>query len=90
MHVDKMQTHVVSFILHIDSSDDAEPWPIFIEDLQGRTHEVTLTPGDMVGARSTWRIGQGTTTSSSLLFLHYSADSSFMNLPSAFMADPSA
>eukprot|EP00977_Amphora_coffeiformis_P019249 scaffold7087_cov168-Amphora_coffeaeformis.AAC.8 len=47
MHVDKMQTHVVSFILHIDSSEDADPWPIFIEDLQGRTHEVTLTPGDM-------------------------------------------
>jgi hypothetical protein len=32
MHVDKMQTHVISFILHIDSSEDAEPWPIFIED----------------------------------------------------------
>lgn len=31
MHVDKMQTHIISFILHIDSSDDAEPWPIFIE-----------------------------------------------------------
>ena len=51
MHVDKMQTHVISFILHIDSSEDAEPWPIFIEDLQGRTHEITLTPGDMVRAQ---------------------------------------
>lgn len=51
MHVDKMQTHVISFILHIDSSEDAEPWPIFIEDLHGRTHEVTLTPGDMVRAK---------------------------------------
>lgn len=76
MHVDRMQTHIVSFILHIDSSEDAgtcrclfgrglwalselsalklffcvaEPWPIVIEDLQGRTHEVVLTPGDMVG-----------------------------------------
>ena len=48
MHVDKMQTHIISFILHIDSSDDAEPWPIFIEDLQGRTHEVILTPGDIL------------------------------------------
>lgn len=48
MHVDKMQTHIVSFILHIDSSEDAEPWPIFIEDFQGRTHEVILTPGDML------------------------------------------
>jgi hypothetical protein len=48
MHVDKPQTHVISFILHIDSSDDAEPWPILIEDLQGNTHEVILTSGDMV------------------------------------------
>lgn len=45
MHVDKMQTHIISFILHIDSSEDAEPWPIFIEDFHGRTHEVILTPG---------------------------------------------
>jgi hypothetical protein len=29
--VDKSQTHVVSFILHIDKSEDAEDWPIFIE-----------------------------------------------------------
>jgi len=48
MHVDKMQTHIVSFILHIDSSDDAEPWPIFIEDFHGRTHEVILAPGDIL------------------------------------------
>jgi hypothetical protein len=25
-----------------------EPWPIFIEDYHGRTHEVILTPGDML------------------------------------------
>lgn len=31
MHVDRAQTHVISFILHIDHSEDAEPWPIFIE-----------------------------------------------------------
>jgi hypothetical protein len=48
MHVDKAQTHIISFILHIDSSEDAEPWPIFIEDFHGRTHEVILTPGDML------------------------------------------
>jgi hypothetical protein len=35
MHVDKSQTHVVSFILHIDSSEDSEPWPIVIEDFHG-------------------------------------------------------
>jgi hypothetical protein len=48
MHVDRLETHVISFILHIASSDDAEPWPIFIEDFHGRTHEVILTPGDML------------------------------------------
>ena len=36
MHVDRSNTHVISFILHIDSSDDAEPWPVTIESLQGR------------------------------------------------------
>jgi hypothetical protein len=35
VHVDKSATHVISFILHIDSSEDAEPWPILIEDFQG-------------------------------------------------------
>jgi hypothetical protein len=48
MHIDRPQTHVISFILHIASSDDATPWPLFIEDLQGQTHEVTLTSGDLV------------------------------------------
>jgi len=47
MHVDRLQTHVISFILHIDS-ENAKPWPIFIEDFQGRTHEVILTPGDIL------------------------------------------
>ena len=48
MHVDRILTHVISFILHIDSSDDAQPWPIFIQDFHGRTHEVILTPGDIL------------------------------------------
>jgi len=48
VHVDKTETHVISFILHIDSSDDADPWPILIEDLQGITHEVTLKSGDLL------------------------------------------
>ena len=25
-----------------------DPWPIFIEDFHGRTHEIILTPGDIV------------------------------------------
>lgn len=48
MHIDRSQTHVVSFILHIDSSEDAEPWPIVIEDFHGNTHEIILTSGDIV------------------------------------------
>ena len=43
MHVDKPRTHVISCILHIDSSEDAEPWPILIEDYHGNTNEVVLT-----------------------------------------------
>ena len=35
MHVDKSHTHIISFILHVDSSEDSEPWPITIEDLDG-------------------------------------------------------
>lgn len=30
MHVDRPKTHVISFILHIDSSEDADPWPILV------------------------------------------------------------
>jgi hypothetical protein len=40
MHTDRAQTHVVSFILHIDSSEDAEPWPILIEGtVRRRTYD---------------------------------------------------
>eukprot|EP00934_Nitzschia_sp_Nitz4_P004169 Nitzschia sp. Nitz4//scaffold207_size38617//10218//11372//NITZ4_007674-RA/size38617-processed-gene-0.30-mRNA-1//1//CDS//3329541602//4159//frame0 len=48
MHADKPETHVVSFILHIGSSEDADPWPLLIEDFQGNSHEITLKSGDMV------------------------------------------
>ena len=48
MHLDEFETHVLSLILHIDSSEDAEPWPIVIEDFVGNTHEITLTSGDVL------------------------------------------
>lgn len=48
VHVDKTNTHVISFILHIASSEDADPWPILIEDYEGNTHEVVLTSGDIL------------------------------------------
>lgn len=48
MHVDKSSTHVISGIFHVDRSDDAEPWPIVIEDFQGNVNQVYLEPGDVL------------------------------------------
>jgi len=48
MHSDKSSTHVISCILHVDHSEDSEPWPIIIEDLLGETNEVYLESGDML------------------------------------------
>mmetsp|Transcript_11704 Transcript_11704/g.28767 ORF Transcript_11704/g.28767 Transcript_11704/m.28767 type:complete len:414 (-) Transcript_11704:192-1433(-) len=48
MHVDKSSTHVISGIYHVDRSDDAEPWPIVIEDFQGNVNQVYLEPGDLL------------------------------------------
>eukprot|EP00531_Pseudo-nitzschia_arenysensis_P015241 CAMPEP_0116137794 /NCGR_PEP_ID=MMETSP0329-20121206/12432_1 /TAXON_ID=697910 /ORGANISM="Pseudo-nitzschia arenysensis, Strain B593" /LENGTH=359 /DNA_ID=CAMNT_0003632721 /DNA_START=43 /DNA_END=1122 /DNA_ORIENTATION=- len=48
MHTDRAQTHVISCIYHIASSDDSEPWPIVIEDYEGNTQMAHLTPGDML------------------------------------------
>lgn len=50
VHVDKSKTHVISFILHIDSSDDAEPWPILIEDFQGSKYESQKTHSTVIFA----------------------------------------
>jgi hypothetical protein len=52
-----------------------EPWPIYIEDFQGRTHEVILTPGDMLFYESSKcfhgrpKVFNGSWYSS--LFVHY-------------------
>lgn len=48
MHVDRPLTHIISCILHIDHSEDSEPWPIVIEDFQGNTNEVVLESGDLL------------------------------------------
>ena len=48
MHIDRTQTHVISCIYHIASSDDAEPWPIVIEDYDGNTNSVVLESGDIL------------------------------------------
>jgi hypothetical protein len=75
MHVDRAGTHIISSIIHVDSSDDAEPWPIFMEDFDGNTNEIILTPGDMLFYESSKCIHgrprpfHGSWYSS--LFLHY-------------------
>ena len=48
MHVDRTQTHVISCIYHIASSEDSEPWPIVIEGYDGTTNSVILKPGDVL------------------------------------------
>lgn len=48
MHVDNRRTHIISCILHVDHSEDSEPWPLLIEDFQGNTNEVFLESGDLL------------------------------------------
>lgn len=48
MHIDKKGSHSIGYVLHVDRSDDCEPWPFMIEDLHGRTHEIIMTPGDVI------------------------------------------
>jgi hypothetical protein len=48
MHHDKTQTHVISCIFHLASSEGSEPWPIVIEDFAGNTNSVVLKPGDVL------------------------------------------
>jgi hypothetical protein len=49
MHIDKSETHVISFILHIDSSEDSDPWPLMIEDYHGSKYE-TIKERNAAGA----------------------------------------
>eukprot|EP00927_Polykrikos_kofoidii_P079721 TRINITY_DN76532_c0_g1_i1.p1 TRINITY_DN76532_c0_g1~~TRINITY_DN76532_c0_g1_i1.p1 ORF type:complete len:432 (+),score=45.80 TRINITY_DN76532_c0_g1_i1:62-1297(+) len=46
-HLDVLESHVVSSILHIDADVD-EPFPIEIEGFEGRFESVVLKPGDMM------------------------------------------
>eukprot|EP01034_Spumella_vulgaris_P024333 gene24334-30656_t len=43
-------THVISSIVHIahEYDNDDEPWPIQIEDHNGKLHSVSLEPGEML------------------------------------------
>ncbi|MEE9415818.1 MAG: 2OG-Fe(II) oxygenase [Acidimicrobiales bacterium] len=46
-HVDRFETHVISSVVHIDNESD-EPWPLHIEDHDGKVHEVCLKPGQIL------------------------------------------
>lgn len=75
MHTDRAQTHVISCIYHIASSDDSEPWPIVIEDYEGNTQMAYLEPGDMLLYESSKNFhGRPTTFNGSWytsLFVHW-------------------
>ena len=44
-----METHVISSIIHIihDYDDENKPWPLHIEDHNGKMHEVSLEEGQV-------------------------------------------
>lgn len=46
-HVDRIETHIISSILHVDRNQSA-PWPLVIEDVHGREHAVELEPGELL------------------------------------------
>jgi len=47
MHVDTVNTHVVSAIINVDQSVDEE-WPLVILDHQDNEHSINMQPGDML------------------------------------------
>jgi prolyl 4-hydroxylase len=46
-HVDRARTHIVSSTICVDHRLDKN-WPLYIEDLKGNPHEVSIEPGEMV------------------------------------------
>jgi hypothetical protein len=48
MHIDRVESHVISAIMHVDHDANGEPWPLVIEDFQGNTVEVNLESGDLL------------------------------------------
>lgn len=47
MHVDTVDTHVVSAIINVDQEVDVD-WPLKILDHDGMEHDVIMRPGDML------------------------------------------
>jgi prolyl 4-hydroxylase len=52
-HVDHTETHIISSTICVDRRLSS-PWPLYIEDVDGNGHQVSLEPGEMLfyeGAR---------------------------------------
>jgi len=52
-HVDRTRTHIVSSTICVDYRLD-EPWPLYIEDINGSAYQVDMKPGEFLfyeGAR---------------------------------------
>ena len=47
MHVDTLETHVVSAIINVDQKV-VEDWPLIILDHEGHEQKVVMQAGDMV------------------------------------------
>lgn len=46
-HVDREKTHIISSTICVDYQLN-KPWPLYIEDIHGHPHEITMEPGEMV------------------------------------------
>lgn len=46
-HVDRTRTHIVSSTICVDYRLD-EPWPLYIEDVDGNAYQVNMEPGEFV------------------------------------------
>lgn len=46
-HVDRTETHVISSTVCIDHKLE-EPWPLTIEDIEGRMHQISMEPGEFL------------------------------------------
>lgn len=46
-HVDRVKTHIISSTICVDYQLNT-PWPLYIEDINGHPHEISMEPGEMV------------------------------------------
>ncbi|MDR4492886.1 MAG: hypothetical protein AB7P17_15165 [Nitrospirales bacterium] len=46
-HVDRTETHIISSTICV-AHHLTKPWPLYIEDIDGHPHEISMEPGDIV------------------------------------------